>query len=232
MTKHFNAVEWHGEAKSFETTWLVKNLLPEIGTVLLAGQWGMFKTFTALDLISSLITGRPFAGHRIMRRGGALIFAPEGAYTFPKRLDGLSSYGKLPEGQQPIAWTASCPALLAPGALTEMVKVAREIEQQIQEKWGVSLALIVVDTLASAAGFKDESSAAEGQAALNLLNELAKTMKTCVVAIDHFGKTIETGTRGSSAKEAAADAVLALIGKRTLSGKVSDCRMAIRKLRD
>jgi hypothetical protein len=43
---------------------------------------------------------------------------------------------------------------------------------------------------------------------------------------------VETGTRGSSAKEGAADAVLALLADRELSGGVKNTRLAIRKQRD
>jgi hypothetical protein len=52
-----------------------------------------------------------------------------------------------------------------------------------------------------------------------------------VLGIDHLGKTAETGTRGSSSKEAAADVVLALLANKALSGEVTACRLAIRKSR-
>ena len=53
-----------------------------------------------------------------------------------------------------------------------------------------------------------------------------------VVGIDHFGKVLETGTRGSSAKEGAADVVIALLADRELSGGVKNTRLAVRKQRD
>jgi hypothetical protein len=52
-----------------------------------------------------------------------------------------------------------------------------------------------------------------------------------VLAVDHFGKAVETGTRGSSAKESFADIVLALLGEKELSGGVKNPRMAARKRR-
>jgi len=45
------------------------------------------------------------------------------------------------------------------------------------------------------------------------------------------GKTVETGTRGSSAKEGSADLVLACLGERELSGRVLNTRLAVRKNR-
>ena len=43
---------------------------------------------------------------------------------------------------------------------------------------------------------------------------------------------IETGTRGSSAKEGAADTVIVLLGDRELSGGIKNTRLALRKQRD
>ena len=48
----------------------------------------------------------------------------------------------------------------------------------------------------------------------------------------HVGKVVETGTRGSSAKEGAADAVIALLADRELSGGLRNTRLAVRKQRD
>jgi AAA domain len=232
MSKSGAETFWHGDSNVAEASWLVKNLLPEVGTALLSGQWGLYKSFALLDLGASVITGNPFAGHRVVRRGGVLVFAAEGAGTFPKRLKGLAQCGKLPEEPQPFAWKSTVPPLLASGTSAELERQTREVEKRMVESWNVPLVLIAVDTLVAAAGFKDESSAAEAQAALNVLNGLAKRFQCCVLGIDHFGKVVETGTRGSSAKEGAVDAVLALLGDRKLSGEVSNTRMAIRKLRD
>jgi hypothetical protein len=52
-----------------------------------------------------------------------------------------------------------------------------------------------------------------------------------VLAVDHFGKEVTTGTRGTSAKESSADAILALLGAREPSGRVPKKVMVVRKLR-
>jgi hypothetical protein len=48
---------------------------------------------------------------------------------------------------------------------------------------------------------------------MNFCADLAKEMEVFIAVCDHFGKNIEAGTRGSSAKEGRADAVLAVLGK-------------------
>jgi hypothetical protein len=95
----------------------------------------------------------------------------------------------------------------------------------------VDLVLIIVDTMSAAAGFKDENASAEGQLAMNVLNELSRRTGALVIACDHFGKMVETGTRGTSAKEAAADVVIACLGEKTQTGHVTSLRIAVRKLR-
>src|SRR6516165_771535 len=52
-----------------------------------------------------------------------------------------------------------------------------------------------------------------------------------VMGIDHFGKTVETGTRGTSAKEGSADVVIAMLGDKSVSGEVTNTRLALRKRR-
>ena len=66
---------------------------------------------------------------------------------------------------------------------------------------------------------------------MNRLGELSRQTGAFVLAVDHFGKAVETGTRGTSAKEAAADVVLALLADREITGTISNTRMAVRKLR-
>jgi hypothetical protein len=223
---------WHGQTGTIKSSWLIKGLLPQIGTTLLSGQWGMYKSFALLELGASVITGNSFAGHRVKRRGGMLVFAAEGAFDISNRLEGLARAGKLPADPQPFSWTATFPSLLQAGAYAELERMAAEVEKEMLVKWGMPLVAIAVDTMAAAAGFRDEQDNAEGQRAMNVLAQLAKRFKCCTIAVDHFGKDVTAGTRGGSAKEAAADAVLALLGDRKLSGEVSNCRLAIRKLRN
>ena len=55
--------------------------------------------------------------------------------------------------------------------------------------------------MSAAAGFDDENSAAETQKVMNMLAALARETKALVLLIDHYGKIIETGVRGSSRQE-------------------------------
>jgi hypothetical protein len=77
----------------------------------------------------------------------------------------------------------------------------------------------------------EENDAAAGQAIMNVLEQVSQRTGALVLGLDHFGKTAETGTRGTSAKEGSADVVLALLATKSITGEVTDTRLATRKRR-
>ena len=127
---------------------------------------------------------------------------------------------------------AACHASPTSGAIERLKALAKQAAERLEQNFNCELALIVVDTLAAAAGFDDENSAAETQKVMNMLAALARETKALVLLIDHYGKVIETGVRGSSAKSAANDAILACLGDRDqATGVMSNRKMAVTKLR-
>ena len=95
----------------------------------------------------------------------------------------------------------------------------------MQREFGLPLVLLVIDTLIASAGFTaagEENDAATGQIVMNVLERVARNTGALALGTDHFGKKAETGTRGTSAKEGAADVVLALLGDKSITGEVSN----------
>jgi AAA domain-containing protein len=238
---------WHGtEYNRAARSWLIKELIPETGQGLASGQWGACKTFAMLDLAASVMTGTPFAGREVNRRGGVLFIAAEGANEIPIRLKGVVEQKLKPAAlaagaagepmdanleRLPFAWVEECPSLKDAASFEKLASITVTAAEQIKEQFNLPLALIVIDTLSASADFADANDAAEGQRVMNRLNALSRVTGAFVLAVDHFGKAVETGTRGSSAKEASADVVLALLATRDINGTISNTRMAVRKLR-
>jgi hypothetical protein len=233
--KEPTTVFWHGESDYRESRpYLVQGIIPEIGCGLISGQWGTYKTFIADDLAHCIMGGGPFLGNQIMRRGGVLFIALEGSDEVAVRLQGVINDRSKITGPAPFAWTEMFPPLLGKNAVEEICKIAGPVAEQLQKKFSLPLVLIVIDTLIAAAGYsKDgqENDAAVSQAIMSALAEVAKRLRCFVFGIDHFGKTIETGTRGSSAKEGRADVLFALLGDRSISGEITNTRLALRKRR-
>ena len=225
-------VYWHGaDYGRADRPWLAKNVIPEQGAGLMSGQWGTAKTFAAIALAGSVMTGAPFAGREIVRRGGVLLVAAEGASEVSIRLNGMVDSKLKAEGSLPFAWIEDTPDLKDKASYRQLVETAVSIGVWIKEKFALPLALIIIDTISAAANWKDHNDAAEGQFVMNRLRELGRKTGAVVLAVDHFGKDASTGTRGTTAKEAAADFILATLADRDLNGTLSKTRMAIRKVR-
>ncbi len=217
-------------------------MLPEVGQGLLPGQWGVYKSFVALDLAAAVMTKQKFAGREILRQAATLFIACEGQGEMRVRLEAVAreKVAKAPERdgvapvdpkRMPFSWIESCPQLTGDGALDILRRIVKAAAAQMQAKFGLPLGLIIIDTMSAAAGFRDANDASETQRVMDLLGALAKEAQAFTLVVDHFGKDSSTGTRNSSAKEGGADAVIAILGERDMAGHVSKTRLAIRKAR-
>ena len=223
----------HRDANNSAPKYLVKNLLTETGVGLLSGQTGTYKSFIGIKLAGAVGTRQPFAGYDIKRRGATLIFASEGAGELAIRLEALS---QTEHGGQvlPVYYCDAAVRLLDKNSVVSVIATAKSVGEDAQRDHRLPLALILFDTIIGAAAFAksgDENDAAVGQKLMAALAEISRVTNTFFLGIDHFGKAVETGTRGTSAKETAADVVLALLAEKTLSGEVTASRLCIRKRR-
>jgi AAA domain len=213
---------------------LVKGLLPETGIGLLSGQSGTYKTFVALNLAGAVATGKPFAGYNIKRPGATFAFVSEGANGWPQRLDALSKHDH-DNARLPIFYTGAPICLLDPQSVAAVIETVKAAADEAKRDLDLPLSLVIFDTVIGAAGFAkagDENDSVVNAKLMTALSRIATETGTFVLGIDHFGKAVETGTRGSSAKEAAADVVLALLANKAISGEVTEQRLAVRKRRD
>ena len=225
-----STMKWHDNAMTEAIPhWIVKKMLPEVGVAIMPGQWGAGKTFMALHLADCVWTEKEFAGRKICRKGGTLFVACEAASDVPVRMRGITE-GRAE--RSPFAWIDSVTPLLAHGAAEDIIQIARQADTEMRTTFGVPLVLLEIDTMAAAAGFSDENSAAEGAKTMAVLNHVAQTLGILVLAVDHFGKEAGQGTRGTTAKESGADAVLAVLAEKDKkTGDVSDRRLNVRKVR-
>ena len=202
---------WYGDTPPTPTAYLVGETIPETGTAILGGQYGAAKTFVGADLAGGVIAGGDFAGRPVRKTGGVLWFAAEGETEIERRVyAAIEARGGDATQRQPFArQSGSVPCLTGKDAFERLKLLAIQAATHLRANFDCDLALIAIDTLSAAAGFDDENSAAETQKVMTMLATLAREAKALVLLIDHYGKLIDTGVRGSSAKSAAADAILA-----------------------
>jgi hypothetical protein len=238
---------WHGEPDTRPPhSWLAEKLIPGKGIGLMSGQWGACKTFAAFDLSASIASGTPFAGREIVRPGGVLFVAAEGGDEVRTRLKGIehklgaaafvaSAAGHPIEADLnhlPLVWIEEPVRFNTKAGFEQLLTIAGTVHNQMLEKFGVPLVCIIIDTMMASVDFQDANSAAETQQVMNGLRGLSQKTGTFVLVVDHFGKNIEVGTKGSSNKEDASDLVLAMLADRDVGGSISNTRMKVRKLRN
>jgi hypothetical protein len=227
-------IHWDGEVNPLDEKWLIEELLPEVGSGLISGQTQTYKTFVALDLSAAIMNGEPFLNYPTRREGGVLFIAAEGSNSVALRQRAVIEH-KYDGGKMPFAWKTVSPRLMSANAVDELTKVATETNAQMQVKFNVPLVLIIIDTIAVAAGYEksgEENDASATQRVMSTLAKLAVRTTTFVFGVDHYGKNPETGTRGSSAKEGGADVTLALLGEKSATGTVSNPRLLLKKRKD
>ncbi len=236
-------LKFHGDVDDAPLKeWLVNKTIPKVGKGILAGQWGTYKSFLAKDLARGVMTKTPFAGRAVMRQGAVLFVAAEGQDEVRVRLEGIArdkiarienfrDAKPVDPTRLPFAWIETCPRLTADDAAETLCAIVAEARRALEARFSLPLALVIIDTLMVASQFRDANDAAEAQRVMSVLDAAAREAEAFVLAVDHFGKDVTTGTRNSSAKEGAADAVLALLGDRDIAGNVSNSRLAVRKVR-
>jgi hypothetical protein len=236
-------LNWHGESSDDPLApWLVDDMLYEAGVALASGQWGTYKTFIVLDLAAAVMTKTTFAGRMVMKQGGVLFIAAEGQAQLSIRIKGISigkiasadfdaNAAKIDPEKMPIVWTKRSPRLSDPGSIHELRALLTETVKGMNERFNPPLALVIIDALMPAAQFKDADKSTEGRQVMDMLAALGHEFNVLILVVDHFGKDVSTGTRNASTKEDAADSILALLGDRSLEGKVTNPRMALRKVK-
>ena len=215
--------------------WVIKEVMPEVGHGLLGGQTGIGKSFILVDIAVRVATEQPFLNRKIKRRSGTFIIAAEGGdEEMRKRVHAAALAVGKNSTELPIRWCTDAPPLRRPGALDMWIAMAEKARDQLQQAHDVDLGLIGVDTLSAAAGFEksgDENDASVTQKVMNQLRGLGQALGCFTLAVDHYGKSEIGGVRGSSAKTASADLVLAALGDKSKSGTISNVRLAITKNR-
>lgn len=179
--------------------WLIEGLIPEQGLVMPYGPPGAGKTFIVLSQALHIAAGREWFGRKV-KQGAVVYVVGEGLGGFSTRLKAMRQHHGFP---------ADLPFFMVPRAvnfkdgkeLTELVRLVREAVPP-----GITIAMVVVDTLARAMPGVDENSAQETGVIIAMCDELRHELGCSVAPIHHTGKDVERGLRGSNALLGAVDA--------------------------
>jgi hypothetical protein len=236
------------EGNAMTTAWTVENVLPVVGVAILSGHPGVGKTHIVNDLMCSVATGMPFAGHEVRRVCGVVLFAAEGAETAPMRWQVLrhaktgpwfESVGLPANTAFPANYTDRVPYLNEGDAFAQYDAALAEVTRMQAERMAAAgvaydgLGLVCIDTYNAATTLTDDQHNRVGstQAIFNMLRKLAVKHRCCIVVVDHLGKDQSKGPLGSINKTASPDVDLRITGKVEEDGSVNHTAMTVHKMR-
>lgn len=174
---------------------LIEGILDKGTFAVLAGQYGTYKTFVAIEWACHIATGTPWKGHAAAH-GRVLYIAAEGASGIHKRVT---------------AWEKNNNRTITDTALTVIpapvsLSASEDCRAIVDYAAETGAALVVIDTLHRCAGTLDENSANDMARLGQLADALRERTGATVLYVHHAGHT--TGrSRGASSIEADADTV-------------------------
>jgi AAA domain len=220
---------WEGEKEATPISWLVRDLFPDRSVSLIIGESQAGKSFVAIDLAVAVASGRTFFGKDTVQ-GGVLIIAAEGAFTIPGRMK--SARREIPASEKlPIVVIDQPPDLTTPEGITQILRVAKHVDEKMQLTFSIPLSLVIIDTLMSAFTVKNWNDTGETMSAINMLRSIGLLTRTAVVGIHHHGKDVTRGAAGSFALTAGPDSILSVYRKATDDGSVTARHIALTKSR-
>jgi hypothetical protein len=204
----------HEDAADYDLkslNWLFAGVLPAAGTTVLVGPSQGGKTFLLIEAARSLATGKPFFGINPDDLGGTVIIytGTEGS-GFPLRLKAL-------EEMKPLPITAITTSnLAARGALEKLAEFLQTESARMQERFGMPLRMVILETLSASGLMTKEDDNAQGAMAMANLATLARSLGVQVVTSHHPPKTGD-GSRGASAIPNNADTLIEIFREGTES---------------
>lgn len=226
----FDDFVWHGDGShSLGKEYLIGRLFPRTGTGLLIAPPAYGKSYLTIDMAKAIASGDKFAGTwepttletPADEIAGTIILAGEAGLTYERRLcaayRSISAEGKARLSKAGLIHLPVCRVLT--GDLSDEhvfdfhASRIREIIQLCDidgRGAGVRIRFLVIDTLPTVFGFRDENSAAEVSRSMTRLAKLAEELGVFILATGHPAKAAnkQRGMRGSGAFNGAVDVVI------------------------
>lgn len=178
--------------------YLVPRILPREGFVYLVAPPSSKKTFVAIELAACVATGQPFFGKPV-QSGNVVYMAAEGQAGIKKRLDAWEKARGILIADKTFSVIPTAVALNNPTALKNM---AMDLEAHAEKIGGIDL--IVIDTVNRTLE-GDENSARDMTVYVQACSQIIKNFNTAMLMLHHPAKTGNSGARGHSALNGAAD---------------------------
>lgn len=169
---------------------LITGVLDVATISVLAGKFGTYKTFVALDWAASIATGRPWFGHEVPTAQPVLYVAAEGSAGLRGRLQAWTArYGPIPRGALTVITVAA--RLMDPTELAQLGEAMR--------RTGASQ--LFIDTLHRSTPGKDENSNNDMGQVIAVVDHVREQFGAGVTLVHHTGHGGERSRGGSSIED-------------------------------
>ena len=181
---------------------LVENTITQGSVVMIFGQSGAGKSFTAIDLVLRIASGLSWLG-RDVARGGVVYFPSEGRANLANRFNAWFAENGVAKEDAPVAFILQDIDLRDRHRVGELIDHLKEKKDRFKH----GLKAIFFDVFVGYLGGGDENSNPEMNLVMGNLHWLAQELGVTVFIIHHSGWGNSDRERGASALRAACDAV-------------------------
>ena len=197
----FRLIKFQDMRPGLEPAYLVDELMPSAGLVLVWGKQKTFKSFWLLDLFVHVAMGWPYRDHAV-RQGAVIYCAFEGGHGYKGRIEAIRRhYG--------ISDDAAVPLYVMPGQVDLIADERALVEEFRYQLDAVVPAVVVLDTLnRSLSG--SESSDKDMTLYVKAAEAVRKAFGCVCVIVHHCGYD-DTHARGHTSLPAAVDAELSVV---------------------
>lgn len=185
-----------------EPSWLIDGLCPSQSLIVLVGDAGAGKTFTALHMAFAIATGRRFMELEV-KQGNVVYLYTEGRHGLPERVEAwkkIQGVGKAEEVGVFFVPEAVDLAGIEEGEFDDL-------RETIEAKVPGSINLVVVDTLARCFGTGDENATQDMNRFTNRCARIRDEFG-CSVMVSHHTPRSRNRERGSNALRGNVDTVI------------------------
>lgn len=191
--KRFALVSAHDFGNRAPPTWIIKNILPRAELVVLFGESGAGKSFTAFDMAGAIARGVEWRGNRV-KPGRVVYVAAEGAGGCRNRLVAYAKHQGIDLADMNLFIIPAAPNLLEKADALDVCRAIGRAD------------VVFVDTFAQATAGANENSGEDIGKALSHCKGIFRATGATVVLVHHAGKDLSKGARGWSGLRAACDA--------------------------
>ncbi len=193
--------------------YLVNNIIESKTHGLIAGSSQAFKSFCMLKLAHSICTGNDFFGNQVFTTGNVLYICGEGLGALKRRIRAISIVeGEFPKGKL-FAFNGSLPI----DNIAEMEWLSQQIKI-------INPVLVIYDTFSSLATSTKENENDSVARCLRIVSDSCAGTNTSSIIVHHYGKNVESGSRGASAFSANVDFEFSMVRVQDTMDSILSCK--------